>query len=57
MTKADIITKYCLALKLVAQIDTHLTNRTRHYRNKAGELLTSLDQIINAILNDELREK
>ncbi|HEY85736.1 MAG TPA: hypothetical protein G4N96_11575 [Chloroflexi bacterium] len=45
---------YETALELVAQIDDHLTNGTRHYRAASGELLRTLDQVVNAILDDTL---
>jgi hypothetical protein len=45
---------YNAALTLVAQIDEDLTRGTRHYRTKNGELLTTLDQVVNAILADNL---
>jgi hypothetical protein len=45
---------YNAALKLVARIDEDLTKGTRHYRNKAGVLLTTLDEVVHAILNDDL---
>ncbi len=45
---------YYAALKLVDRIDEDLTKGIRHYRNKAGELLTTLDQVVNAILEDNL---
>jgi len=45
---------YNAALNLVAQIDEDLTRGTRHYRTKNGELLTTLDQVVNAILADNL---
>ena len=45
---------YYAALKLVARIDEDLTKGVRHYRNKAGVLLTTLDQVVQAILNDDL---
>jgi hypothetical protein len=45
---------YYAALRLVARIDEDLTKGIRHYRNKAGLLLTTLDQVIHAILNDDL---
>jgi hypothetical protein len=38
----------------VARIDEDLTKGVRHYRNKAGVLLTTLDQVVHAILNDDL---
>ena len=45
---------YNAALKLVAQIDEDLTKGIRHYRTKNGQLLTTLDQVVNAILEDNL---
>ena len=45
---------YNAALKLVAQIDEDLTKGTRHYRTKNGKLLTTLEQVVNAILADNL---
>jgi hypothetical protein len=43
------------ALVLVIRIDADLTSGYRHYRNKAGRLLLTLDEVIRAILADELR--
>lgn len=45
---------YYIILELVARIDEDLTRGVRHYRNKAGRLLTKLDEVVNAILNDDL---
>lgn len=45
---------YYAALDLVARIDDDLTRGVRHYRTKAGRLLNSLDEVINAILSDNL---
>lgn len=45
---------YYAALQLVAEIDEALTRGTHHYRNKAGELLTTLDEVIHAILANDL---
>lgn len=45
---------YYAALELVARIDEDLTRGVRHYRNKAGTLLTSLDEVVQAILDDNL---
>ncbi len=45
---------YYAALELVAQIDEALTRGTRHYRNKAGQLLTTLDEVVHAILANDL---
>lgn len=46
---------YYAALELVAYIDEALAKGTRHYRNKAGELLTTLDEVVHAILNNNLQ--
>ena len=45
---------YQAALELVAQIDEDLTRGTRHYRTRSGVLLTTLDEVVNAILADNL---
>lgn len=45
---------YLVALDRVERIDDDLTLDIRHYRNRAGELLTTLDQVVNAILTDDL---
>jgi len=45
---------YNAALELVAIIDENLTRGTCHYRNKAGLLLTTLDEVVHAILDDDL---
>lgn len=49
--KADT---YQAALELVARIDEDLTRGVRHYRTKAGRLLTCLDEVIDAIIRGEL---
>jgi hypothetical protein len=46
---------YEAALKLVAQIDNDIKNGTRHYRTKSGELLFTLDEVVRAILDDNLK--
>jgi len=46
---------YQSALELVQLIDAHLTNGTQHYRTKSGQLLRTLDQVVNAILADNLQ--
>ncbi len=46
--------RYEAALKLVARIDEELTRGVRHYRTKAGALLGTLDEVIRAILEDQL---
>lgn len=45
---------YAASLLLVADIDADLASGRRHYRNRAGGLLTSLDQVVRAILADDL---
>jgi len=45
---------YAAALSLVQAIDKDLQHGTRHYYNAAGKLLVSLDEVIQAILCDEL---
>lgn len=45
---------YYAALPLVARIDEDLTLGIRHYRNRAGELLEKFDQVILAILDNDL---
>jgi len=45
---------YHAAVKLVARSDDALTRGTRHYRTKAGMLLKTLDEVVRAILNDDL---
>lgn len=51
---SDGLTRYTAALRLVEQIDEHLERGTRHYHRKDGQLLTELDEVINAILSDQL---
>ncbi len=45
---------YAAALNLVEAIDRDLQRGTRHYYSASGRLLVSLDEVIEAILNDEL---
>lgn len=45
---------YYAALKLVERIDEDLTKGIRHYRTKAGQLLLTLDEVIRAILDNDL---
>ena len=45
---------YYAALELVARIDEELTRGIRHYRDKTGLLLTTLDEVVRAILDDNL---
>lgn len=55
ISESDRNLAYDAALKLVARIDEELTRGIRHYRDKAGRLLTKLDEVIRAILADNLR--
>lgn len=48
---------YQASLKLVAIIDHDLTRGIRHYRNKGGVLLTTLDEVVRAILANDLAAK
>jgi len=52
--KSEQEATYYAALELVAQIDEELTRGVRHYRTKAGRLLTTLDEVVLAILDDNL---
>jgi hypothetical protein len=45
---------YRAALELVARIDEDLTRGVRHYRTKAGCLLVKLDEIVRAIIDNDL---
>lgn len=42
------------ALAYVEAVDADLTSGRRHYRNRAGVLLNSLDQVVQAILDNDL---
>lgn len=50
------VLRYDAAHRLVEIVDDHLTRNTCHYRNKAGELLLTLDEVVNAILTNDLAE-
>lgn len=45
---------YYAAVELVARIDHDLSRGVRHYRTKAGQLLNTLDEVVRAILDDNL---
>ncbi len=47
---------YRIALCGVREIDEHLEKGDRHYRNRAGVLLTTLDEVVRGMLEDDLRE-
>jgi len=42
------------AVELVGVIDENLERGTRHYRGRGGKLLVSLEEVVRAILADEL---
>ena len=46
--------RYAAALRLVQAIDRDLQKGTRHYYDGAGRLLLSLDEVVQAILHDNL---
>lgn len=48
---------YEAALQLVSLIDNDLAKGIRHYRDKSGHLLTSLEEVVNAILADNLLQE
>lgn len=48
---------YYAALKLVARIEEELARGTPHYHDKAGRLLTRLDEVVRAILANDLSEE
>ncbi len=45
---------YHAALQLVARIDDDQSRGVRHYRSRGGQLLMTLDQVVEAILADDL---
>lgn len=45
---------YQAALELVAEIDYNLTTGRGHYYNSMGEILTTLDEVVRAILGNDL---
>jgi hypothetical protein len=46
--------RYAAALKLVQTIDNNLRKGTQHYYDTRGRLLSSLDEVIHAMLTDTL---
>jgi hypothetical protein len=50
----DADARYAAALKLVQAIDHNLRNGTHHYYDTQGRLLSTLDEVIHAVLNDNL---
>jgi hypothetical protein len=53
-TAAEREATYAAALTLVARIDDDLTRGVRHYRSKGGVLLRTLDEVVRAILDNDL---
>ena len=51
---ATLAIRYSVALDVVERIDALLERRAQHYRTKSGQLLTTLDQVVTAILQDDL---
>lgn len=47
--------QYVAVLALVRTLDRDLQRGTRHYYDREGRLLVSLDEAVRAILADELR--
>lgn len=52
---ADADARYAAALTLVRIVDRQLERHTRHYRDGAGRIITSLDEAVAAILKGELK--
>ncbi len=52
MTEQEKI--YYLALNLLVRIDEDMARDIKHYRNKGGQLLTTLNEVVRVILADEL---
>jgi hypothetical protein len=53
----DLEERYRWAYLLVLAIDAQLKRGTRHFRDRSGRLLQSLDEVVQAILSDNLREE
>lgn len=51
---SDAHESFALAYALVAHIDDLLTRKVCHFWDKQGRLLTKLDQVVTAILTDQL---
>ena len=54
ITANRIEIEYPQILLLVQALDAHLEKDTRHFYNRRGELLTRLNEVIEAILSDDL---
>ena len=46
--------RYMAALALVQAIDENLATGRQHYRTKSGHLLRTLDEVVRAIMADNL---
>ena len=55
-TDLEEIVRYSCALPFVCEIADHLDRGTRHYRTRDGILLRTLDEVIRAILEDDLQD-
>jgi len=51
---ADADARYAAALRLVQVIDHNLQTGTQHYYDIQGRLLSTLDEVIHAMLTDSL---
>ncbi len=47
--------RYAWAYLLVLAIDAQLERGTRHFRDRSGCLLQTLDEVVRAILSDNLK--
>lgn len=54
-TRLQLRFRYELAQIVVRQIERNLRSGTKHYRTKDGRLLRTQDEVVNAILCDDLR--
>ena len=51
---SDRVAAYMAALALVQHIDESLSKGSQHYRTRSGQLLRTLDEVVHAILADNL---
>lgn len=54
LTPAQPQQVYEAALEIVGRIDEDLRRGVRHYRTRGGVLLVTLDQVVQAILDNDL---
>jgi len=54
---APLAEKYIAALRVVAEIDEALTRGVVHYRRLDGRLLGTLDEVVRAIIDDDLMDE